>query len=185
MLGVARLLPTHLLLYQCTQQKNKFKDGDLPMLFFHQLEQAFRLNEILTTQWVKRLPYQLTRSAAAKFHAYIPLSMISDYEACKDKLLTRLGDTITNAERQWHNLSIKSGEDSDSLATRIVLTDKKDAEQLHDCGRNVIVFVLFKYEATCQAGSDSGIGTGTALCVQELSAPASSTRTSIQAAILP
>ena len=87
------------------------------------------------------------------FTNYIVSSTISDYEMYKDKLLTRLGDTITNAERQWYNLAIKSGEDSDSLATRIALTGNKDAEQLYDCGRNVVVFVLFKI-IFCYAGRE-------------------------------
>ena len=49
------------------------------------------------------------------------MHMITNYNACKDKLLTRLGDTLTNADHQCYNLTIQPGENWDSLATHIVL----------------------------------------------------------------
>ena len=66
-----------------------------------------------------------------RIYMHIPMEMLNDYDACKDEILTSLGDTVTQAEKQWHNLSIKPGDDWNSIAT--ILSSFKIGCLVHNC----------------------------------------------------
>ena len=111
----------------------KWSSGCSPSEYFSMYEQALTYNRVRKSEWGKfLLPLHLSGKAQSCFQSQVPVDIIDKYDIVKEILLESLGDTPSQAGREWWTFTRRHGETYQDMGQHLQLLNARRLAHVHD-----------------------------------------------------